>query len=187
MFRELLDDLTALCHLTDIVFVCPDRSQLPVAEREMIRVTRLLLEGNAVLMPGFEELNGTLVDEPPEQVLALADGAAAFSGSFEPFHVTILDHKIDIGGVSWFHPGFEADNPDDIRAAVEGGRTGGTPFKLKATDGSPARAFLTDLWTDPNKPIIPVPLGLTGISEHPALQGSSKVVIGGGDLGIRGS
>jgi hypothetical protein len=168
--RELMDDLSTISNMCGQVFGYPDPCALSGKERLDIRVARLLLEGHVVLLPGVDGINGTLSEKPPEQVMTLLRERNAIFVKNQPLFAAVQGSKVYLGPSCWYHPSMTVGNADEILEALAAGSVEGTPIKLKTTDGSGVRAYLSDRWTDESRPIVPTPWGVAGVAEHPSLK-----------------
>ncbi|MEU6858480.1 hypothetical protein AB0B28_06365 [Glycomyces sp. NPDC046736] len=164
--QKIAEDLAIISKLLEVALTIPE--QLTVAERREIRELRLLLDGYCILMP---EINGATVTVENAAREMLADlvhrkGGVRFAG---PLEFTIQSHALVVEEVYLFHPAAQLVNKEEVLAALEDPDTELFTLKLESADDTPFRAFNPRLVPNPDSYMLPTPLEIEGIQEHPAI------------------
>ncbi|WP_030154516.1 hypothetical protein [Glycomyces sp. NRRL B-16210] len=163
----LVEDLAVIAKLRDVPLVVP--AQLTIAERQTIRTLRLLLDGHCVLVP--ETMRYTVMFKPEgrEAILGILENGGGWR--VDQYRVfTVQGHNLRIERVWHFHPSIQITNVDEVRTALDNATGENIKVDIRPTDETPFRAFLPDLVPDPQAPLVPVPLDIVDLPEHPALE-----------------
>lgn len=140
-----------------------------MAERRDIRTLRLLLEGKCVLLPGITGMSAKLTGDNTPALESFLLGEAGTIAVTVARVFEVLGHKIALEELRAFHPSLHVADGERLMDLVRRGSAAGVKMDVAPTDGTPFRAILVDRVADPDMPLLPVPLGVPDLPEHPAL------------------
>ena len=166
--RQLMDDLVVIGDACGPSFLYPDVTKMSVHERIMIRISRLLLDGHIVLLPGIGTVSATLHEQNTETLCDFLNNAHSVLVNDHPLLVPIQGRDVLIGKTAWFHPSMRAENATDLLKVSKKGSVEGREAHLKATDDSNMRVFMVDHW--PTETMVPTAWDIPDIDEPPCLQ-----------------
>jgi hypothetical protein len=141
---------------------------LDATDRVWVRVARLILEGQVAIPPNITDFTATLsgvVDAGLE--LALTE-AVAMQVKQDAFELEVFGTRMTFDDVSLFHHNARAVGGAEHLAALRRGEGASRLVQFRSMDGLPPRIFIPSL-VNRSKPLVPVPWGIAGINEHPAL------------------
>ncbi|RKT02968.1 hypothetical protein BX286_0888 [Streptomyces sp. 3211.6] len=143
-------------------------SELRPADRVLLRIARLLIEGHCVANPFLAsltiELNGQ--DSPALRALLMGEGAAN-RALLPTFNLPLADRELPLGPVHIYHPHVRAEDAEQVLHALAAGHAEGQKVTLRPADGESYRLYLarpgdaTDLST-----LTPTPLAIPGPSSR---------------------
>lgn len=163
----LASDLAVISRYFDIPLVIP--GQLSGHERAEIRSCRLLLEGRCVLVPGVRGMTAQLSGSTDERFEEILSGGEHLIAVDSGLLYEVQGHQLAIPEARVFHPRLRVEDGEQAVAALRAGNAQGTEVSWVPVDGHPFRAYLPDAQDDPNEPLVPVPLDVPGLDEHPAI------------------
>lgn len=168
---SMLDDFEALAYDLDVVqrhcntyFPIPET--LEPYDRVLLRVARLLIEGNCVAYPGVRTLTVTLAGADSEALRKLLSGEPGVIRTEDSrYQISIDGHELNLGRVSFFNT-VVAEDHEKANQALDEGRAEGIRVQLRpAENGRKFRAYMPDKITDPQRRLTPTPWGLPGVVE----------------------
>ncbi|MEY2227920.1 hypothetical protein [Streptomyces sp. BF23-19] len=164
--RLSVEDLHVVQQHARHYFAVP--SELRPADRVLLRIARLLIDGHCVANPFLAsltmELNGE--DSPVLRALLLGNGAAN-RALLPDFAIPFGDRDLPLGTVHIYHPRVLATDGEQALQALAAGHAEGHKVTLRPANGEPYRFYLdrpgdtTDLST-----LTPTPLGIPGPSSR---------------------
>lgn len=173
-----LSDLAVVSKEFDVPLAYPRR--VSTQDRVDIRMLRLLLEGNCVLLAGVGGMTATLSGETSPELEAFLNADARGIAITSPRAFEVEGHQLPLESLRVFHPTLRVTNGAALVELLHAGSASGAEVVMTPTDGTPFRAVLVDRVADPDAPLVPVPLGIPGIPEHPALDGIIRRAAEGG-------
>lgn len=179
----LVEDLAVIAKFKEVPLVVPAR--VTIAERKTIRTLRLLLEGHCVLMPEASKYTLVFKPEGRESVRGILIHGGAWRVE-QHWIFPVQGHDLKIEPICLFHPTIQIANATDVQAVLDSDAQVEIRVEIEPTDGTPFRAFLSDLLLDPATPLVPVPLDIVDLPEHPALE-QIKASLSSGDGGTEPS
>ncbi|MCG2623033.1 hypothetical protein LVY72_14110 [Arthrobacter sp. I2-34] len=119
----LVEDLAVLEDKMNATFRFP--VSLTNRQRVMIRVARLLAEGQATWMPPETSLTGILSGEPYAGLNTLLSGSCAITMPIPAFPVEIQGSRFNLGPAVLYHPHTAVRDVDDLKKAFRKGTAAG--------------------------------------------------------------
>ncbi|GAA3385117.1 hypothetical protein GCM10017750_62430 [Streptomyces racemochromogenes] len=145
-------------------------SELRPADRVLLRIARLLIEGHCVANPFLASLSIELNGQDSPVLRALLTGGGAANRALLPtFTFPFADRELPLGPVHIYHPHVRAEDAEQALQALAAGRAEGHHVTLRPAGGEPYRLYLarvgdtTDLST-----LTPTPLEIPGPSSRPS-------------------
>jgi hypothetical protein len=155
---QLVSDLCVLENHFGVTLTVP--ASLSGRDRAEIRRCRLLLEGKCVFEPAFSSLSLTLEDPDEGDWVTWLSRDAVGLRATNALLYDVLGQKLELPEVSLFHTQLAVEDQQEVLAALRSGTAAGRKIEFRSIDGSPFRAYVPSLQTDPNARLSPVPLGL---------------------------
>ncbi|MHA7298670.1 hypothetical protein [Pseudarthrobacter sp. MDT3-1] len=119
----LVDDLAVLERKLNAKFTVP--KEMSHRQRAMLRVARLLTDGNATWMPPETSLTATLSEKTDDGIKALMSGGCAITMPIPAFVVEIQGSKFNLGPAVLYHPSTVVRDAADVTKALEAGTAAG--------------------------------------------------------------
>ena len=164
----LAEDLAVIAVELDVPLVIP--AELSATERAEIRSLRLLLDGYCVLVPEIARLDLTLGGGTDSTLEEFISDAARMVRVDSGLKYKIQGHELAVPDAVLFHPTVRPSDPDTVLAALHAGTVEGMSLRLEPTDGTPFRAVIPGKVHDQDVPLVPVPLGVPGLTEPDAIR-----------------
>ncbi len=164
--QELAEDLAFIERELDVRFRFP-KEVVAGPDRLWARSVRMILEGKVALMPRVNGINYTLTGVVNDGLERLLEHGGAIHGRQSEWSITLYGEELFVDDVAFYHPGVEAENGDEILAALHGGTATDRRMSLKALDPIVGFRMYSPSRMQPDDNVVPQPWGLTGIREHP--------------------
>jgi hypothetical protein len=169
---ELANDLAAIEHLTGTQFAFPNG--MGGTERVMVRVVRLLLEGECVLAPEMDGANFVFSGEIDEGIERLLEGPVALAATTSEWTANVCGEVVQVGDVRYYHPGVRVLDSGQHLAALRAGNGAGREARAVPDDATQGfRMYSPSRYK--HEVVRAVPWGLTGIDEHPSIEKARAV------------
>ena len=165
--RMLVEDLAVISVALDVPLIVP--AEVTAAERAEVRSCRLLLDGFCILVPEVGGMQMTLNGTTSPAIEQFLNGNACMIRTEGGLAYSVQGHQLAIRDAHLFHPTVRVVDGDPALKALQVGTAEGMTIHVQPTDGTPFRAYLPNKITDPAEPLVPTPLGVTGLDEHPAI------------------
>ncbi len=119
----LVEDLGVLERKLNAKFRVP--AEISHRQRVMLRVARLLVEGNATWMPSETSLTGTLSGKSDDGMKMLLSEGSAVTMPIPAFGVEIQGSKFNLGPAVLYHPRTVVRDAAEVTEALEAGTAAG--------------------------------------------------------------
>lgn len=173
--RSVAEDLAIVQELAFQHIRYPE--QVGFSDRVHLRCLRLLLEGHCVVLPDLRALQQVLPDNIADVLDTQAGGGLrallsgkpqTLRGHMEYLTFDLFGHDVEVGPVDLYAPQVQADDVDDVQAAIAAGEGPGTNLTLRSCDGYGMWAWLPERFApDVHDHIRPKSLGLRGFDDAP--------------------
>jgi hypothetical protein len=164
--RQLLEDLAVLERELGLIFELPE--QISPADRRLIRVYRMILEGFVAIMPGVRSGTVTLNGHVDDGIAAALDKPGAQYVEYPRFKAMILGQQVVIGRVTIYISAVSADDGATHLAALRAGTGAGRKVTFTPVDAAPFQIYMPARLRGTH--VVPSPWNVIGVSEHPALE-----------------
>ena len=148
---------------------------IPVLDRVLARVARIVLEGGCAFLPPPFALGGTLSIGPDRDVTELRElltaPPAALVIRTNPFFLPVCDLQVDIGPAYIYGPDTRVQDAERLVLALDEGNADGAKFNYQPSPQYGWRVMRRDmdeLVTD-DASLIPIPWEAVEVDEHSAL------------------
>jgi hypothetical protein len=163
---ELVDDLCELEDYFDVALRFPPE-EVDSSDRVWARVLVRMIHGQPTPMPFVDSFNGTLNGLPSEGLTGLLTKGGAVCISQQEWGVELFGAPLRPGVVYIYSHHVQADDAEELAAALEAGTAADMKLVVRPIDGGPFLIYLPEAVSKRgDDPVKAHPWGLTGITEH---------------------
>lgn len=165
--REIAKDLLVVEGATNHHFTYPE--SVDFRDLVYVRVLRLLLEGNCVVLPEQREVTPKLNGKDGEHIRDLLTGKyVSLITEIENYGQVVFGQEVYVGHARVYAPQVHAIDPDSALAALDAGTAAGLELTIRARDDYGFWLFLPERYigSDDDR-LRPISLGIDGLPDAP--------------------